>query len=291
MLGKKKSSVSGIITYVFMTLFSLAVLYPFYYLVINSFNAEIVKGYALFTPRSFSVRGYEIIFTSDNLVNAFIISFLRSVLGIITVILFNSLAAFGLRKRELVFRNIYLIFFTIPMFFGGGLIPGYLNFRNLGLIDNFLIYIIPSIFGFFYIIILMTSFNDIPGSIEDAAVIDGAGSFYILFRIFLPLSVPVLATIGLFTGVGQWNSWFDTVYFTRSPQLMTLSAVMYRIIVKSSVSEELNQLLDLNSKDIFESVEAIKLATIVVTVGPIIFIYPFFQRYFIKGIRIGSIKG
>ena len=290
---RKKKSITyyETIIYAALILFSLAVIYPFYYTVMNSFNADIAKGPALLWPETISFKSYGIIFKTNQLVNAFIMSVTRTVLGIFGEIMVCSFCAYALRKRDLAFRNFYLIVFTIPMFFGGGVIPMYLNFKMLGLIDNFLIYILPYIFSFFYIIILMSSFNEIPDSLEESAKIDGAKHFTILTRIYMPVTIPILATIALFSGVDHWNRWFDTMYFTKSSSLMTLSGILIRIITKNSASQELAKMASRDSLEMFQSVEAIKMATMVVSIVPILFIYPFFQRYFVKGITIGSVKG
>lgn len=280
-----------IVIYAGLILFSLAVLYPFYYTVMNSFNAHIAKGPALIWPEGFSVKSYQIIFQTDQLINAFVVSVSKTVTGIVTSLFCCSLCAYALRKRNLTLRNFYLIVFTIPLFFGGGLIPSYLNLRMLGLLDHFLVYILPYLFTFFYVILLMSSFNELPDSLEESAKIDGAGDFTILIRIYMPISLPILATISLFIGVEQWDRWFDTLYYTKSSSLMTLSGMLLRIITQNSVTQELSKMADRQSEEVFASAEAIKMAVMVVAVTPIMFIYPFFQRYFVKGLTIGSVKG
>ena len=224
--------------------------------------------------------------------NAFIITVLRTVAGVLATDFVCATSAFVLRKKDILFRKFYLILLTIPMFFGGGLIPSYLNLKMFGLLDNFLVYIIPGLVSFFMIIIMMTSFNDIPDALEESAKIDGAGYFTIFSRIYVPLSLPVLATVSLFIGVGQWNSWFDTMYFTSSQSLITLQAILVRTITQSSVTAEMQMMSGLkDSEKNLISPEGIKMATMIVTVLPILFIYPFLQRYFVKGVMIGSIKG
>ena len=279
-----------ILNYAAITTLSLTIIYPFFYVVINSFNPLLTHGPAYLFPSKFSLRSYQIIFSDDTIFNAFIMSVLRTVVGVVATVFVCSTCAFALRKRDLLFRNIFLIVFTIPMFFGGGLIPGYLNLRMLGLLNTFFVYILPRLFSFFFVIIFMSSFNDIPDSLEESAKMDGAGYFTIFFRIYFPLSLSVVATISLFAGVSQWNSWFDTLYFTRSPHLMTLAAVLMRIIKQSQMANYTQEMLKEMEK-YFMNPEGVKLATMIVAIVPIMLTYPFLQRYFIKGVRIGSIKG
>ena len=233
------------------------------------------------------------IFANDRLLTAFVMSTLRTVIGTVVTVFNCAMCAFALRKPNLPFRNMYLVLFAIPLFFSGGLIPIYLNLRFLGLLDHFLVYILPNMFSFFYVIIMMTSFNDLPSSLEDSARIDGAGYIRIFLRIYFPISMPMIAAIALFAGVAQWNSWFDTVYFTRSESLETLQAVLLRIIKQSSLGSFIQEMAALQDETManYLNPEGVQFATMLVTIIPIVLIYPFLQRYFMKGILIGSIKG
>jgi putative aldouronate transport system permease protein len=276
--------------YLLLILSSLSVLYPFYYVVINSFNANLKYGLVYFIPESLTFKNYEIIFSDNTLLRAIGVSALRTVLGTCLTVFNCAICAFALRKSWLKFRNIYLLLFTIPMFFGGGLIPTFLNYRMLHIYDTFFVYIIPGIFNFFFVIILMTSFNDIPESMEESAYLDGANYFKIFIKIYLPMSLPVIATLALFTGVGQWNAWFDTMYFTRDQNLITLASVLLKIINQNNISQYMNKLFSDWQRNTANPV-GIKLATIVTSVVPVLLIYPLMQKYFIKGVRIGAVKG
>ena len=272
---------------------SISILYPFYYYLINSVNTNLIATPAFLLPPDYTLRNYQVIFASDRLLTAFTMSTLRTVVGTLLTVVNCAMCAFALRKPNLPFRNVYLVVFAVPLFFSGGLIPIYLNFRFLGLLDHFLVYIFPNLFSFFYVIIMMTSFNDLPVSLEDSARIDGAGYFRIFFRIYFPISMPMIAAIALFAGVAQWNSWFDTVYFTRSEYLETLQAVLLRVIKQSSLGSFVQDMAALQDENIanYLNPEGVQFATMLVTVRPIVMVYPFLQRYFIKGILIGSIKG
>ena len=291
MSSKMKEKIIDICIIMFMVIFSLLVFYPFYYVIINSFNARLMQGPALFWPGKLSVHSYITVFATDRLINAFLISASRTIIGLFTCVLLCAISAFALRKKELKFRNFYLILFTIPMFFSGGLIPTYLNLRNLNLLNNFLVYIIPPAWSFFSVIIIMTAFNDLPESLEECARLDGASYTRILFTIFIPLSIPVLAVIALFQGVDHWNSWFDTMYYTTNPKLMTLAGILIQIINSNQVSYDQLRMSSINLDETYQEGEVIKLVTIVISIVPIVMIYPFFQRFFVKGLTIGSIKG
>lgn len=277
-----------------LILLSISILYPFYYYLINSVNTELIKGTpAYLLPGNYTLKNYQVIVANDRIATAFVMSSLRTVIGSVVTVFTCALCAFALRKPNLPFRNVYLVIFTIPLFFSGGLIPMYLNYRSLGLLDNFLVYILPQMFSFFYTIIMMTSFNALPDSLEDSARIDGAGYLRIFLRIFLPISMPMIAAIALFAGVAQWNAWLDTLYFTRSEELETLQAVLLRIIKQTSLGSFVQEMAALQDETMnnYLNPEGMQFATMLVTVIPIVMVYPFLQRYFVKGILIGSIKG
>jgi putative aldouronate transport system permease protein len=276
--------------YVWFSVFALLVFYPFYYILINSLNGALEFGKTWFWPSNFSINAYKLILTDPLLVKSILVSIARTVVGVFVFIAVTSSCAFALRKRNLVFRKFYLLLFTIPMFFGGGLIPAFLNYRDLGIYDTFWVYILPGAFSFFGAIIFMSAFNDIPVELEEAATIDGANAFFIYLRIYLPLVLPVVATLGLFAGVDQWNSYFDTLYFTRDKDLVTLAAKLLMLLNGTMAGQMLSKAADDAMKKAV-MFEGLKMATIIVSMVPVLLIYPFVQRYFIKGVRIGAIKG
>ena len=267
----------------------LSILYPFYYLLINSINAKMFINPVFLIPEDITFANYKSIFKDSKIFSAFSISILRTVVGISVTVALCSMCAFALRKRKLSFRNIYIAFFTFPMFFGGGLIPTYLNYKSLGLLDTLTVYIIRFAVAFFYIIIFMSCFDDIPASLEESANIDGAGYMRIYASIFLPLSVPVIATISLFVGVTHWNSWYDTVYFTQSPWLMTIAGFLLKTIKQAGVSGYMEGTGAAMASS--TSPEGIKFAIMLVSIIPIAAVYPFIQKFFVKGVMLGAVKG
>jgi putative aldouronate transport system permease protein len=279
-----------------MLIVGFITLYPFWYCIVVSFNDGLDATMAplYFWPRKWTFDNYEFIVTNERTLHAAMISVLRTVIGVVTHVSFTGVVAYGLSKRWLMGRKYYMMFFMFTMYFGGGLIPTYLLIRALGLIDNFLVYIIPSLFSVYDSILIMAYYDSIPGALEEAARIDGAGHFKIFARIIFPASLPIFATIALFNGVGQWNAYFDTTIYTRSDKLLTLQAIMTKMINSAEALQEMNeQMAASGAVDGFATIKpiTIRMATMIFTTVPITLVYPFLQKYFVKGIMIGSVKG
>jgi len=269
--------------------FCILVIYPIYYVVMNSFNADIIYGTAFIWPERLGFSNYTFTFKDISVFRALLLSVLRVVIGCLVSISVNTMAAFALRKQALRFRTGYVIFFLIPLFFGGGLIPNFLLLQSIGLIDNFLVYILPTASNFFYVIILMSCFRDLSPYLEDSAHIDGAGPFLVYRKIFLPLSIPVIVTILLFAGTFHWNAWYDSIYYTRSKELETFAAYLIKIVRRAAMTDDMHEMF----KDMMDTVsmQGVRFTVIVIAMLPVLLIYPFMQKYFVKGIRIGSVKG
>lgn len=288
-----KISIADIILNFIMLLVIIITLYPFYYCLILSFNNgyDTYLGNLYFFPRMFTLANYKMVFVNQRIFTAFVITTSRTLIGTATSVFFTASVAYGLSKKDLMFRKTYMILGIITMYFNGGLIPFYFVLRDLNLLNSFAVFIIPSLFAFFNAILFMTFFRTIPESLRESARIDGASEAFIYLRIILPLSVPIIATIALFNGVGHWNAWFDSQFFTTDPKYRTLQLILKEIMAKASAQEELKRQMGISLDSNLYTVESIRYATMMVAIGPIIFIYPFLQRYFIKGIMIGSIKG
>lgn len=284
-----------IFNYTALAIFTFLVLYPFYYCIVLSFNdgKDAETGGIYFWPRVFSLKNYISVFSNQGILTAMRNSVLRTAIGVLLALFCISIFAYAISKKDLLFRKFYLTVGLITMYFGGGLIPYYLLIKDLGLFNNFLVYILPNAFGIFYAVIFLSFFSTIPPSLEESAKIDGANDFYIFIKIITPVSAPVFATIALFVAVGHWNSWFDTMMFTTDNKLETLSHILTKMIEAQRFIDE-----DAASKKTVIAILArgmtatsLMLATMVITSFPIIVLYPFLQKYFIKGIMIGSIKG
>ena len=234
------------INYVIVSIFAVLILYPFYYVIVLSFNdgMDAAKGGIYFWPRMFTLDNYETFFKDPVIFTAFRNSILRTVLGIVLALIVTGLYAYAISKKDLLFKRFYIFVGIITMYFGGGLIPTYLIIRDLGLIDNFLVYLLPSIFSMYNAILLTSFFKTIPASIEESAVIDGANEYQIFFKLMIPISKPVFAAIALFVGVMQWNQWFDTMLYTTKNNLETLSHILVK---KLNISVQLIELAKTDS--------------------------------------------
>ncbi|GIO88715.1 ABC transporter permease [Paenibacillus faecis] len=274
-----------------MLIICFITLYPIWYVIVNSLNEGMdgMRGGIYWWPRVFSFENYTAVVKSPGIMLAMGITVAKTLLGTLLHVLFTAMVAYAFSRRDLIGGKIYILIGTITMFFGGGLIPTYLLMKDLHLLDNFLIYIIPAMFSFFDLIIFMTFFRDIPDGLEEAAKIDGANDWAIFLRVVLPVSMPVVATIALFHGVYQWNDYFTGVIYLNNMDLQPIQTYLYRVVAQSSSNQMVAAIPGGISKTVTS--QSIKLATMVVTTLPIVFVYPFLQRYFVKGMMIGSIKG
>ena len=275
-----------------MLVICFVTLYPIWYVLVNSFNDgtdAMTGGLIYWIPRKFSLENYQIVFSNAGIMTAMGITVAKTLIGTVIHVFFTAMVAYALSRKELMFRKLYMVMGTITLFFSAPLIPNYLWLRDLGLLDTFGVYIYPAMFSFFDLIIFLTFFREIPEGLEEAAKIDGANDFSIFVRIVLPVSLPVVATIALFHGVWQWNDYFVGVLYTNSDQLQPIQTFLYRVIAQSSS----NQIVGATGGAINRTVtsQSIKLATMIITTVPIIIAYPFLQRYFVKGLMIGSLKG
>lgn len=273
-----------------MSILTLFIAYPMWNLVVSTFSGAqyLAEGGITFYPKGFTLENYQAVVRDASLIKAFGISVAKTLLGIITHVAFCSMVAFGMSKKELAGRKIYTALGIITMFFSGGMVPTFLLYRQLGLLNKFAVYIIPAMFSYFNMVILMNFFRDLPSSLEESALIDGAGPWRVFLQIVIPLSVPVIATIALFTGVGQWNDFMTARMFVTNKELHPLQMKLFEIIARSQVSAMTNPAAGAVEQ---VTTRSIQLATIVLTTLPIVLIYPFVQKYFVKGMTLGAVKG
>ncbi|APH06028.1 carbohydrate ABC transporter permease [Bacillus weihaiensis] len=275
-----------------MLIICFITLYPIWYVLVNSLNDGIdaMKGGIYWWPREFTLENYKAVFANPGIVTSFGVTIAKTILGTVTHVFFTAMVAYALSRKELYGRKIYMFIGVITMFFSGGLIPYFLLIRDLGLFDNFLVYVIPTMFNFFHLIIFVSFFRELPASLEEAAKIDGANDIMIFLKVVIPLSMPVIATIALFQGVYQWNDYFAGVIFVNNPELQPIQTYLYKVVAESSSNQMmLNAPGGITTKTVTS--QSIKLATMVVTTLPIVLVYPFLQKYFVKGMLIGSVKG
>lgn len=280
-----------------LLIIALSMLYPFVYVLaisLNDPNDSQLGGIWLY-PRELSVESYKIIFSDPSLLRALWISVSRTVLGTVLTVFGCSMFAYVFTRNEFVLYKPLKGFFFFAMFFGGGgLIPTYLLYLNLGLYDNFLVYIIPTIINLWYVTLFRTYFRSIPGELLEAARIDGAGEFAIYWRVLLPVSKPIIATITLFSAVAQWNSYRDTLYYTVDKNLRSLQYIVMEIIKKAEGSQMIDraEMFEIFHGDAsMADPVSLRMAITICTVVPIVMVYPFLQKHFMKGMMIGSMKG
>jgi putative aldouronate transport system permease protein len=240
-------------------------------------------------PVGFTLSSFKASLTTSNILNSIFVSVLRSIIGVISILAVNTMAAYVISKDEMIGVRFLRKFFIITMYVSGGIIPSYFVMKTVGLVGTFWVYIFPLIVTPFYLILIKTYMQNIPKSLEESALIDGASHFLIYRKITLPLSVPVLSAVGLFAVINHWNAMTDTaIYNSMNPQYYTLQYVLYNMLQHGAGSLEIAKDM-LGSRDI--GVLTLRMAVTIITILPIAIIYPFMQRYFISGLMVGSIKG
>lgn len=243
-----------------------------------------------FYPIGFTLENYKRVFKQNHLASSFLISVLRTFGGIVGTLLVTGLAAYAVSKPRLPGRRWISLVLIIPMYISGGLIPSYVLMYHLHLVNNFMIFVLPNMFWAFNMLLMRTYFEGIPDSLIESAKLDGAGEIKILIKIILPLSMPIIAVIAMYSGVWQWNAWFDSMLYITSPKLKPLQAILQEMIKASSTSMMQMSQSGGQAAQSQGSTEAIRMATLVFTTLPIVCIYPFFQKYFVQGIMIGAVK-
>ncbi|XEC93353.1 carbohydrate ABC transporter permease [Paenibacillus tarimensis] len=278
---------------IFMALVLIATLYPFLHVLAISFNdsTDTVRGGIYLWPRQFTLDNYIAIFTFGSLTTAFKISVLRTVIGTLLGLLACSMLAYTLSRKDFQGRKFISTFLVLTLYVSGGLIPGYLLFRDLNLLNSFWVYVLPGMVNAFNVFIIRSYMDNLPGALQESAKIDGANDFTIYWRIILPLCKPVMATIALFIAVGQWNAWFDTYLYNGSANhLTTLQFELMKILQSTQTGN--NAAYGNNIAERMQSVspDSVKMAITIVTIVPILLVYPFLQRYFVKGMTLGAVK-
>lgn len=278
---------------IFMIIVCFITVYPFINTLAYSLNdgMDAARGGIYFWPRSFSWINYETVFQDDEILGAYGITIARTVLGTITTLFFTGMFAYGLSKKYLVGRTVYMKICVVCMLFGAGLIPTYIWYMEIGLLNNFLVYILPGAISIWYMILMKTNFEQIPAELEESAQLDGASTMTIFLRIILPVSMPIVATICIFAAVDQWNAWFDAyMYAPRNPSIHPIQTYLYKVIALSQAQSQ-----DAAQADAIErmrtNVTTIRAATVMVTTIPILCIYSMFQKHFTKGVMVGALKG
>jgi putative aldouronate transport system permease protein len=278
--------------YIFMAIVAIVTLYPFLNVLAISFNDSVdtVRGGLTIYPREFTLKNYETIFGFDGLLVGFKNSVLRTVIGTAVGVLSASMMAYTLSRPDFQSRRWMSVGFALTMYFTGGLIPGFLLMKNLGLMGTFSVYIIPALLSVWNVFVVRSYIDGLPYALQESAKIDGANDWTIFWKVILPLCQPVLATIALFIAVSHWNAWFDTYLFNnRNPENTTLQYELMKVLQSTQSG---NNYRDPNAQQAIVSVspESIKMAITIVVTIPILMVYPFLQKYFVKGMTLGAVK-
>lgn len=277
--------------YILLGLVGIVTLYPFYYTIVCSFNdgLDLMKGGVYLWPRKFTLANYKLFLEDGDWRHAFLVSLARTVVGTSMRVSFTSMFSYALSRNNLMFKKGYRFLVVFTMYFSGGLIPFYILLRNLGLLNSFWVYVVPGMVDAFFVMTGINFFGAIPESMIEAARIDGAREIKVLTRVVLPVSKPFLATLALFSAVGQWNSWLDSAYYVRDAKLHTMAFKMMTVInqnLATANTEAAGQLSQANTATSF-TVQATAMA---VSMLPIMCVYPFLQKYFVQGMMIGAVK-
>ncbi|WP_127594861.1 carbohydrate ABC transporter permease [Paenibacillus lautus] len=279
-----------------LALLAFIALYPFWNAAVISFNSgtDTMQGGITFWPREFTLEDYRVVFKDERLIDGFVISVLRTVTGTFLSIAATAIFAYGISKRELMGRNFYMVTCIVTMYFSGGLIPNYLLIRELGLMNSFWVMVVPGIISVWNMIIFRTFFKGIPPGLEESAHIDGSSNWGVFFRIVLPLSGPVVATLSLFTAVYHWNDWFAPSIYISNTDLLPIQTKLQQILNANIMMEQM-QNMDAAAQGRMSAMKAVttkslSMATMMVATVPILCVYPFVQKYFVKGVLIGSLK-
>jgi len=283
----------GVFNAVLMFLICVVTIYPFINTMALSFNdgMDANRGGIYLWPRVWTLRNYENTFKDTTIVKGYVITVIRTVTGTIITLFCTGLLAYALSKKYLLGRKFYLNLCIFCMIFNAGLVPTYMLYRDVKLLNNFLVYILPSAVSVWYMILMKTFFEQLPVELEESAMLDGASPLLIFLKIIIPVSMPIIATICIFSAVGQWNAWFDAFMFmSRKPDLHPVQTYLYRVIALSQMQAQNPGDVALLER-VRLNVITIRATTVTVTTIPIVFIYAIFQKHFIKGVMIGALKG
>lgn len=292
------SRIFDICNYVFLGFLSLIFLYPIWYVFsvsISSFDA-VAMDKVVFYPIGFELRAYRDVLSDSAILIAYRNTIMYAVIYTALTLLLTSMAAFSLTSKAFMGKRFFNLYFVIPMFLSAGMIPFYMVVSTLGLIDTIFAIVLPTAVSGFNLIIFRTFFEGLPYELRESAMVDGAGYFTILFRIILPLSTPIVATVALFSIVGQWNNFQEPLMFLNKQEMWPIQLMLRRLVVDnemtgSGMRQAANIATGDNSINRVGYYESLKMAAIMVSIGPAVLVYPFVQKYFEKGLLIGSVKG
>ncbi|WP_239614744.1 carbohydrate ABC transporter permease [Cohnella mopanensis] len=292
--SSKSDKIFNVAVYVFVILATIATLYPFLNVLALSLNdsTDSVRGGITIFPRHFTLKNYDVIFSFSGLITGFKISILRTIVGTVLGLISASMLAYTLSRPDFQARRFVSVYLALTMYISGGLIPVYLLIKDLHMMNTFAVYVLPGLVSAFNVFIIRSFMDGIPYALQESAKLDGANDFTIYWRVVLPMTKPALATIALFLAVTQWNSWFDTYLYNGSNESLTTLQFELMKVLQSTTSGN-GDYRNTNMTQVMSSVspESVKMAITIVVTLPILLVYPFLQRYFVKGMTLGAVKG
>lgn len=283
--------IADVVLYVLLTLITLAALYPIWYVVMASVsdgNALMRYSGPLVLPQGFSLSAYEVVLNNKSIYTGYANTIFYVAVGTTLNMIMTTLGAYVLSRKNFFWSSPIMMLITITMFFSGGMIPTYLLVEKLGLVDTRWALIIPGLVNAYNLIIMRTAFAGVPDALEESAKIEGANDFQIMWKIYIPVSKATLAVIVLYYAVSHWNGWFSAVLYLRTRSLYPLQILLREILIEKSLDSMMG---DINMEDLDMISDTIKYATVIISSLPIMLLYPFLQKYFVKGVMIGSVKG
>lgn len=293
----KLRKIFNIVNVLLITLLCVIMVYPYLNQLATAFNDSLdtsVGGLTVY-PRVFTLDNFKTVFANSQVRVGLLISSSRTIIATLLSLLVTYMAAYALSNKRLKGRKEINVFLSIPMYLTAGTIPIFILYRYLGLINNYMVYILPGVFSFYNMLIIRSSLEDIPEAIEESAKLDGANEFIIMTRIMIPMTLPVIATVTLWLAVGYWNDWMTTMYYITKPDLYSLQYVMMQIVKQAEAAakmaaEQVQGAVSADKKTMVTS-ESVQAAVLIVATTPILIVYPFLQRYFISGVTLGAVKG
>lgn len=284
------------INYTIFIIYTVICVFPFYYLFINTISSNQLTGLGLITfyPKGVHFSNYTQVLKIKGLSNAALVSLARTVIGTALTVFASAFLGYLFTKKEMWGRKFWYRFVIVTMYFNAGILPWFITMMNLGLTNNFLAYVLPYIVQPFNIILIKTYIESIPNSLQESAQLDGAGYLVIFYKIIFPLITPILATVAVFSAVSQWNSFTDTLFLMTDSKYYTLQFVLYRYLNEAtalaSIIKSSQGPINVNLQNI-QTPTSVRMTVSMIVVAPILLVYPYFQRYFVKGIMIGAVKG
>lgn len=278
---------------VFLTVVAVVTIYPFWNIFIVSINdpTDAIRGGLYFLPRVFSVVSYKEILSRDTFTHSILVTLARTIVGTPLALLCTSMVAYSLSRKELVGRKFWNLMFVFTMYFGGGQVPYYMVLKNLKLLDTFWVFIFPLIMSVYNMILIRSYIESMPDELFEAVKIDGGNDLVVYVRIILPLAKPILMTVALFVAITQWNSWFDAYLYTSSQNLKPMQSILVEILNQYNTGATTSAQMSNAKSGMTITPDSLRMAATMIATLPIICVYPFIQKYFVKGIMLGAVKG